>query len=223
MKYPWEPCFVTARTESYTYETRWGSAVKPSEVHALLKLQNPFHSLLVKLPGVWAGPMSPPARVSSCCFPAHPVHGAVAQAGFAAAGLAWLKVSAAPVLSLAMPHHSCADTFSLWLGCLCSRGLPWFEARGSHKYQAPQGKERAWLGAGQCSCLQEWSAVSAGPGKGVRTPVSASPLNKDPAAGNWTEMHWWEKYEGWWERYLPYRRAVVRKQAGVVFKVGTVL
>lgn len=113
MKYPWEPCFVTARTESYTYETRWGSAVKPSEVHALLKLQNPFHSLLVKLPGVWAGPMSPPARVSSCCFPAHPVHGAVAQAGFAAARLAWLKVSAAPVLSLAMPHHSCADTFSL--------------------------------------------------------------------------------------------------------------
>lgn len=157
MKYPWEPCFVTARTESYTYETRWGSAVKPSEVHALLKLQNPFHSLLVKLPGVWAGPMSPPARVSSCCFPAHPVHGAVAQAGFAAAGLAWLKVSAAPVLSLAMPHHSCADTFSLWLGCLCSRGLPWFEARGSHKYQ-PR-REHGWVQVSAPACRNDQQSL----------------------------------------------------------------
>ncbi|KAI1241570.1 hypothetical protein IHE44_0005047 [Lamprotornis superbus] len=77
-------------------------------------------------------------------------------------GLAWLKVPAAPVLSLAMPHHNCADTFSLCLGCLCSRGLPWEQgtvvggsaAHGFHKCQAPQAREREWLSGGMISSLQ---------------------------------------------------------------------
>lgn len=135
----------------------------PSEVHTQLDLQNPFPSLLVELLRMWAGPMSPPARVSGCCFPARPVHGAVAQAGFAAAGLAWLKVSAAPVLSLVMPHHNCADTFSLWLGCLCSRGLPWFEALQfmvptNTRHRKPR-RERGWVEVSAPACRNDQQSL----------------------------------------------------------------
>lgn len=159
----------------------------PPEVHALLKLQNLF-TLLVELPGVWAGPAlpcSPPTRLSSCrgsCFPAHPRARSLRyRCGSAAAGLAWLRVSALPVLSLAMPPPSrlcwqLSLLASVWViyapgACLGSRGavVGGPAVHGSCKYQAPQAKGRVWLGGGdgQCSCLQEWSAVSAGPGRGV--------------------------------------------------------
>lgn len=61
---------------------------------------------------------------------------------------------------------------------------------GSHKYQASQAKERVWLGGvmGNAPACRNDQQFLQGLEE-VRTPVSASPLNKNPGAGNWTEVH----------------------------------
>lgn len=65
---------------------------------------------------------------------------------------------------------------------------------GSHKYQAPQAKERVWLGGVMGSAPACRSGQQSLQGqKEVRTPMSASPLNKDPGARNWTGAHYEER------------------------------
>lgn len=109
--------------------------------------------------------------------------------------MAWLKVSGGPVLSLALPHHNPADTFSLCLGRLCSGGLPWEQGLWLEvlRFTGPTNTITTSQGERMAGC-GEWAVllpagminISAGPGGGVRAPMPAS-LNKNPGAGNGTE------------------------------------
>lgn len=145
----------------------------PSEVHALLKLQNPFPSLLVELTAVWAGPAppcSPPARLFSCrgsCFPAHPPAWSLWHLGLLLQGWCGCRclVSCAFLGHITTVLTLSASVWGVYApgDCFGSRRL-WLEVlqfMGPTNTKLPQAKERAWLGGGdgQCSCLQKWSAV----------------------------------------------------------------
>lgn len=91
----------------------------PSEVCALLRIQNPFPPLAVELTGVWAGPLCPaPLSPSGCrggCFPAHPVRGACGTDG-ALLLQGWHGQRGLVFLCFPWPCHSTTGTLSasLW-------------------------------------------------------------------------------------------------------------